>query len=186
MSSPCDRLTADEVFRAHAPRVYRLALRLLRSTADAEDVVQDVLLQVVRKLGTFRGEAALTTWLHRVTVNMALAHRRRCAPRLAREVRASLDEVEGRGRLPAPRPPEGGPDGQALDRVGRALIEQAVARLPEMYRQPFVLAQIEGLTKPEVGAALGLGVPAIKSRLYRARLLLRDALGPYFQEMAGE
>jgi RNA polymerase sigma-70 factor (ECF subfamily) len=94
--------------------------------------------------------------------------------------------VEDQGRSPAPRPPEAGPVRQALDREARALIEQAVARLPETYRQTFVLAEIDGLANPEVGAALGLSVPAVKSRLHRARLLLRDALGPYFQEMAGE
>jgi RNA polymerase sigma-70 factor (ECF subfamily) len=179
-------LTAETVFLLYAPRIYTLARRLLKNEADVEDVTQDVLVQVVRKLGTFRGEAALTTWLHRVTVNMALAHRSRRAPRQAREVHATLEQFEGHGRLPAPRAPERGPVRRALDREARALINEAVARLPEIYRQTFVLAEMEGLTNPEVGAALGLSVPAVKSRLHRARLLLRRALGPHLGEAAAD
>src|ERR1700674_3163758 len=72
-------LTVEEVFRDYAPRIYNLARRMLGNDADAEDVTQDVLLQVVRKLDTFRGESAFPTWLHRVTVNAALAHRRKRA-----------------------------------------------------------------------------------------------------------
>jgi RNA polymerase sigma-70 factor (ECF subfamily) len=174
--------TAEVVFRQYAPRIYSLARRMLSNEADVEDVTQDVLLQVVRKLGTFRGEAELTTWLHRVTVNAALVHRRKRAPQLAREVRAPLEEVEDQGRLPAARPPVAGPVRQALDREARALIEQAVARLPEMYRRPFVLADIDGLANAEVGEVLGLSLPAVKSRLHRARLLLREALGPHFAD----
>src|SRR5436305_12029386 len=86
-------LTADRVFRDYAPRVYNLARRMLGNDADAEDVTQDVLLQVVRKLDTFRGESAFPTWLHRVTVNTALAHRRKRATRQAHQSGESLDAV---------------------------------------------------------------------------------------------
>src|SRR5918912_1388434 len=85
-------LTAEQVFREYAPRVYNLARRMLGNSADAEDVTQDVLLQVVRKLDTFRGEAAFPTWLHRVTVNAALAHRRKRAAREEHRVRDPLDK----------------------------------------------------------------------------------------------
>src|ERR1700745_1521089 len=84
-------LTAEQVFREHAPRVYNLARRMLGNDADAEDVTQDVLLQVVRKLDTFRGDSDITTWLHRVTVNAALAHRRKRAARDHRLVRDPLE-----------------------------------------------------------------------------------------------
>src|ERR1700745_762146 len=91
----------EEVFRDHAPRVYNLARRMLGNDADAEDVTQDVLLQVLRKLNTFRGEAAFPTWLHRVTVNAALAHRRKRASRQAHQSGESLDAVldDGHGHL---------------------------------------------------------------------------------------
>ena len=85
--------SAEEVFHEYAPRVYNLARRMLNSDADAEDVTQDVLLQVVRKLPSFRGESAFPTWLHRVTVNAALAHRRRRAVHYEHRVKAPLDMV---------------------------------------------------------------------------------------------
>src|SRR5437870_8786647 len=84
-------LTPEQVFRDYAPRVYNLARRMLGNDADAEDVTQDVLLQVVRKLDTFRGDAQFATWLHRVTVNAALGHRRKRAQRDQREIHDPLD-----------------------------------------------------------------------------------------------
>src|SRR6058998_2312903 len=98
-------LTPDQVFRDYAPRVYNLARRMLGNDADAEDVTQDVLLQVVRKLDTFRGESALPTWLHRVTVNAALAHRRRRASRDEHQVHDPLENLlaDGYHRAPVKR-----------------------------------------------------------------------------------
>src|SRR5436309_11988653 len=89
--TPEATLTPERVFRDYAPRIYNLARRMLGSDADAEDVTQDVLLQVVRKLGTFRGESALSTWLHRITVNAALAHRRKRALRTQHQVHDPLE-----------------------------------------------------------------------------------------------
>jgi RNA polymerase sigma-70 factor (ECF subfamily) len=141
-------LTAEVVFREHAGRVYGVALRVVGNEADAEDVTQEVLLQVVRKLDTFRGEAALTTWLHRVTVNAALALRRRQAPR-----------HEPRPGAAPGRPWQAAPDEQALGRELRGLIEAAVESLPEPYRAVYVLADVEGLSNAAAGAALGLSLP---------------------------
>src|SRR5438552_4773749 len=87
-------LTAERVFQDFAPRIYRLARRMLRSDDDAEDVLQDVLLQVVQKLDTFRGDAAFATWLHRVTVNAALAHRRKRSVRNEHNAGGSPDVLE--------------------------------------------------------------------------------------------
>src|SRR5436309_10618536 len=95
-------LTPEQVFRDYAPRVYNLARRMLNSDADAEDVTQDVLLQVVRKLNTFRGEAAFPTWLHRVTVNAALAHRRKRANRDEHRVNDPLENFLENGEHAAP------------------------------------------------------------------------------------
>src|SRR5208337_3271841 len=83
--------TVEQVFREYAPRIYSLALRLLGNEADAEDVTQEVLLQLIRKLDTFRGESALPTWLHRLTVNAALMHRRNRATRSSPAIREPLD-----------------------------------------------------------------------------------------------
>src|SRR5438093_8909096 len=89
---PAD-LTPERVFRDYAPRVYTLARRMLGNDADAEDVTQDVLLQVVRKLDTFRGESDFFTWLHRITVNAALAHRGKRARRQEHETHDPLDDL---------------------------------------------------------------------------------------------
>src|ERR1700685_4385566 len=108
-------LTAEQVFRDHAPRVYNLARRMLGNDADAEDVTQDVLLQVVRKLDTCRGDANFTTWLHRVTVNAALAHRRKRATREHREVRDPLENFTEHGyHAHAVKPWSPAPDRLAL------------------------------------------------------------------------
>ena len=175
-------LTAERVFREYAPRVYNLARRMLGNDADAEDVTQDVLLQIVRKLDTFRHDAALATWIHRVTVNAALAYRRKRAVRERGRVPEAEAEQPDAAELPGPvrrwaRPP----DLQLLDREIQRLVEGAIAGLPEPYRDVYVLADVEGLPNAEIGEALGLSLPAVKSRLHRARLLLRDALAPHFE-----
>jgi RNA polymerase sigma-70 factor (ECF subfamily) len=174
------RPTPEEVFHAFAPRVYRLARRMLDNDTDAEDVSQDVLVQVVRKLHTFRAKAEVTTWLHRVTGNAALAHRRRLARCPQRPLDVPLDCLQGQGSGASC-----GPDGQALNRELRRHLEAAVGRLPAMYRDVFVLADVEELPNAEIGRLLGLSLAAVKSRLHRACLMLRDALTPYLGAASG-
>jgi RNA polymerase sigma-70 factor (ECF subfamily) len=177
-------LTPEQVFLDHAPRVYNLARRMLGNDADAEDVTQDVLLQVVRKLDTFRGESDFGTWLHRVTVNAALAHRRKRAHRAEREVHDPLDHFLENGHHASPvRPWSVEPERQAQDRETHELIEKAIAQLPEIYRDVYVLADVEELPNAEIGDILGLSLPAVKSRLHRGRLLMRHALAPHFEEV---
>jgi RNA polymerase sigma-70 factor (ECF subfamily) len=179
-----DPLTAERVFEDYAPRIYSLARRMLNSDADAEDVTQDVLLQVVRKLDTFRGEAAFPTWLHRVTVNAALANRRKRAVRQKHQVSDPLEHFLENGRHHAPvRPWSIEPSQQALDRETHELIENAISELPEIYRDVYLLADVEGLPNADTADILGLSVPAVKSRLHRARLLMRNALAPHFEEV---
>jgi RNA polymerase sigma-70 factor (ECF subfamily) len=171
---------AEQVFHELAPRVYSLARRMLRNDADAEDVTQEVLLQIVRKLATFRGESKLSTWLHRVTVNAVLEHRRQRARRPERRLDASLD------RMPA-QPHASGemPDRKALRMELRRHLELAISGLPTIYRDVFVIANIENLGNAEIGKLLGLSLPAVKSRLHRARVLVRDAIGPYMEAGGG-
>jgi RNA polymerase sigma-70 factor (ECF subfamily) len=163
---------AERVFYAHAPRVYNLARRMLGNEADAEDVTQEVLLRVLHKLDSFRGEGRLTTWLHRVTVNASLEHRRKSLRRREHEMDVPLaeqiHETSEANACPAQR---------LLDGEMREMIEQAIARLPELYREVYVLADIEELSNAEIGEILHLGVAAVKSRLRRARLMMREALG---------
>jgi RNA polymerase sigma-70 factor (ECF subfamily) len=181
---PAAPLTAEQVFREYAPRVYNLARRMLGSDADAEDVTQDVLLQVVRKLHTFRGESAFPTWLHRITVNTALNYRQKRHTREQHRVHDPLDTLFEDGSHPAPvRRWTVGPEDQALGNETQRLIEEAITRLPEGYRDVFVLADVEGLPNAEIASILGLSVPAVKSRLHRARLLMRHTLAPHFEEV---
>jgi RNA polymerase sigma-70 factor (ECF subfamily) len=179
------QLTAEQVFRDYAPRVYNLARRMLGNDADAEDVTQDVLLQVVRKLDTFRGESQFPTWLHRVTVNAALAHRRKRANREEHQVSESLDDILSDGHPgQSMKPWSVAPDQPVLDAEQHRLIEESVKRLPEGYRDTYVLADVEGLPNAEIAEMLNLSVPAVKSRLHRARLMMRDSLAPHFEEAA--
>ena len=173
-------LTAEQVYHDYAPRVFSVARSMVGSDFDAEDVTQDVLLQVIRKLPTFRGDSAFPTWLHRVTVNAALSHRRRQAVRQGHGLDRSLEQFpetesthpSGRGVLP--------PDDLLLSREARAMIDRAISDLPEMYREVFVLADVEGFANAEVGEQLEMTLPAVKSRLHRARAMLREALTPHF------
>jgi RNA polymerase sigma-70 factor (ECF subfamily) len=182
---PPEKLTPELVFREYAPRIFNLARRMLGNDADAEDVTQDVLLQVVRKLDTFRGDSQIATWLHRVTVNAALAHRQKRANRQKREGGEVTDDV-----LDQAGPAWSGasvkrwnvsPDEPVLAAEQAELIDKAIAQLPEPFRDVYVLADVEGLPNSEIGEILGLSVPAVKSRLHRARLRMRDALAPHFE-----
>jgi len=177
-------LSVEQVYHDYAPRVYHIARRMVSNDLDAEDVTQDVLLQVVRKLPTFRGEAAFPTWLHRITVNAALSHRRRRAVREGHRSHDPLDLLLEEPGLASPRPWALAPEIQVLNQETRHLIGQAIDQLPEMYRTVFILSDIEGLPNAEVADRLGLTLPATKSRLHRARLLLREALAPHFEEIA--
>jgi RNA polymerase sigma-70 factor (ECF subfamily) len=163
--------TAEEVFYAHAPLVYNVAHRVLGNEADAEDVTQEVLLRVLHKLDSFRGEGRLESWLHRVTVNAALLHRRKSIRRRAREMDIPL-AAQARENSAA----HASPAQRLLDNEMHELIERAIARLPKMYREVYVLADIEELSNAEIAEILHLGVPAVKSRLHRARSMMREAL----------
>ncbi|MBY0527084.1 MAG: sigma-70 family RNA polymerase sigma factor [Gemmataceae bacterium] len=177
--------TPDQLFQDYAPRIYNLARRMLGNDADAEDVTQDVLLQVLRKLDSFRGESAFPTWLHRVTVNTALAHRRKRATQDEHRISDPLEDFQADGHHLMPvRRWSAPPEEQVLDRETQHLIEDAIATLPETYRDVYVLADVEGLPNAEIGEMLDLSLAAVKSRLHRARLLMRDALAPHFEEVS--
>jgi RNA polymerase sigma-70 factor (ECF subfamily) len=186
MSDPApsdpDPVTPEMVFREYAPRIYHIARRMLGNDADAEDVTQDVLLQVIRKLDTFRGDAQLTTWLHRVTVNAALAYRQKRANRQNRETNETADEVlESAPSTGAVKRWNVAPEEPILAAEQAGVIEKAISDLPAPFRDVYVLADVEGLPNSEIADMLGLSVPAVKSRLHRARLRMRDSLAPHFE-----
>ncbi len=179
--------TPEEIVRVYGPKVYNLARRILGSETDAEDVTQDVLLKVIESLHQFRGEAALGTWLHRITVNAALAYRKKRARQEETESTAHKEPLEefpeqsGHGKRPSLG--AGRPEGDVLSHEAQQLIEKAIAELPENYRVVYVLADVEGLSNAEIADILELNIPAVKSRLHRARLMMRQKLQPYFEEL---
>lgn len=176
-------ITPELVFREYAPRIYALARRMLGNDTDAEDVTQDVLLQVVRKLNTFRGESQLGTWLHRVTVNAALAHRARRANRQRHETSEVDETALDSAILHTPiKRWQAAPEEPVLTAEQAQIIEQAITQLPEPYRDVYVLADVEQLSNAEIAERLGLSVAAVKSRLHRARLRMREALARYFEQ----
>jgi RNA polymerase sigma-70 factor (ECF subfamily) len=174
---------ASALVETYGDRVYRLARRITGSNEDAEEVAQDALWTAARKIGTFKGESAFGSWLYRITANaayMKLRSRRAKSAEISLEdVLPSLDE-EGRHFEPmddwSPRVDE-----QALQGELRGVLEEAIAALPPDYRTAVVLHDIEGLSNPDIAEALGISLPAVKSRIHRSRLFLRQRLSDYLQ-----
>ncbi len=157
--------------------IHRVARRLLDDPRDAEEITQDVLLIVVRKIHTFKGEAAFSSWLYRIAVNAAYQRLRARGSRREVSLEPFLPVFDEGGRLVEPvgdwSPQLEDP---AVAAEVRAAIERAIARLPEDHRLVIVLRDVEGLPNEEVAELLGLSVAAVKSRLHRARLVLRHEL----------
>src|SRR5580700_6119573 len=159
---PPETLTPELVFREYAPRIYSIARRMLGNDADAEDVTQEVLLQVIRKLDTFRGDSQFGTWLHRVTVNAALAHRQKRANRQKHEVGEVIDDLEGATPGAAVNRWNVSPEEPVLAAEQHEIIEKAIKTLPEPFRDVYVLADVEGLPNHEIADMLKLSLPAVK------------------------
>jgi RNA polymerase sigma-70 factor (ECF subfamily) len=181
LPAPEETLSAGRVFLDCAPRVYRLARLLLGNETDAEDATEEVFLQVVRKLPTFRGDSTFSTWLFRVAVNAILAFRRRRGLRRRREMSQPLEDV-AEGSVGGSGPRGNDPLAMIIARETRESIEQAIAGLPALYRDVLVLADVEDRPNQDIAGVLGLSLPAVKSRLHRARGLMRQALRPYFED----
>ena len=164
-------------------RVFRLACRLTNQT-DAQDVLQDTFLQVYRHLPAFRGESQFSTWLYRIATNVGLMHRRARARRPAESLDAFLPRFDADGRhahTPAALRIASRVD-ELLDR--QALAEKAQAaieRLPDLYREAFVLRDLEELTTADVAQVLGVEPATVRQRVHRARLMVRG----YLSELAG-
>ena len=158
----------EELYRAHAGRLYGLACRMLGNTADAEDLLQEIFLSAHRKLDTFRGDSALGTWLYRLGMNQILDHVRSRAGR-AGQLTDGLEDAstlpDASGHRLADR---------AIDRID---LERALAELPEGCRAAFLLHDVEGLEHREVSEVLGIAEGTSKSQVHKARLRLRGLLG---------
>ncbi|MGH9408833.1 MAG: RNA polymerase sigma factor [Vicinamibacterales bacterium] len=157
----------EELYRAHAGRLYGLAYRMLGNQADAEDLLQDIFLSAHRKLDTFRGDAALGTWLYRLAMNQILDHLRSRAARTGSQT-DGLDDASVLADASSARLAD-----RAIDRID---LERAMAELPEGCRAAFVLHDVEGLEHREVADVLGIAEGTSKSQVHKARLRLRKLL----------
>lgn len=162
-----DLAAFEELYRAHAGRLYSVAFRLLGNAADAEDLLQEIFLAAHRKLDSFRGESALGTWLYRLATNLCLDHLRSRTGR-SNQVTDPLDDEVGVFDASA---------GSLAERtVTKMDLERALARLPEGCRAAFVLHDVEGLEHREVAEVLGIAEGTSKSQVHKARLKLRALL----------
>jgi RNA polymerase sigma-70 factor (ECF subfamily) len=165
-----------ELIRPHERNVYVMALSYMKNEADAEDVAQEAIVRAFRKLSSFRAESKFSTWLISITINEARNRLRRQA--LVRM--ESLDQLdEYKGISPALLRDWREIPSEAIERDEvRNLIQQAVAQLPDVYRQVFLLRDVEELTTSETAEALNISIPSVKVRLHRARMMLQKQLAP--------
>src|SRR5262245_47438566 len=167
MQSTGDMEAFEEIYHLHHKRVYAICFRMLRNAPDAEDLTQQVFIQLFRKLHTFRGESSFTTWLHRMTVNQVLMHFRR---RLVKTEKTTDD-----GSIPI-RIVSGTENPSRMALIDRIALNQAIGQLPTGYRMVFILHDLEGFDHFEIGKMLGCAVGTSKSQLHKARQRLRQLL----------
>jgi RNA polymerase sigma-70 factor (ECF subfamily) len=158
-----DEQAFEHLYRENLGRVYALCLRMTGDRTDAEELTQEAFVRAWKKLGSFRGESAFSTWLHRLTVNLVLTEFR---TRSRRRERVALTDDLSRHDMPAP-------SNAPRERVD---LEQAIAALPEGARHVFVLYEIEGYKHDEIADMMGIASGTTKAQLHRARKLLREAL----------
>ncbi|MFQ5925813.1 MAG: RNA polymerase sigma factor [Terriglobia bacterium] len=161
----------ERLYQLHKGRVYSLCLRMLGNPGDAEDMTQEAFLQLFRKVRTFRGESAFSTWLHRLAVNVVLMHlRKKGLPVVSLEEATESDSGEG--------PPRefGAEDRLLVGSVDRVILERLIQKLPPGYRMVFTLHDIEGYEHNEIADMLGCSIGNSKSQLHKARLRLRALL----------
>jgi RNA polymerase sigma-70 factor, ECF subfamily len=178
-----DQVAVAELASTYGTRVYQLAFRYLQNREDAEEVAQDVLLKVYRKIDAFRGDSALSSWIYRITFNAAMSRLRGGKAARALEIsEASLDDAMQLGERGLQREVvdwSSMADEHVLRAELRRRLVKAVLELPEIYRVPVVLRDLQGLTTEEASAVLKVKDQTLKSRLHRGRLILRQRLAEF-------
>ena len=162
-----DLAAFEQLYERHNRRVYSLCLRMTQNVAEAEDLAQEAFIQLFRKIGSFRGESAFTTWLHRLTVNQVLMHFRKRGVRMEQ----TTDDGETPVQIVA-----GTQNPNSMPVVDRIALDRAIGQLPPGYRTVFVLHDVEGHEHEEIARMLGCSVGTSKSQLHKARMKLRTLL----------
>jgi RNA polymerase sigma-70 factor (ECF subfamily) len=166
-SAEGDMQSFAELFERHNRRVYSLCLRMTKNVSEAEDLAQEVFVQLFRKVGSFRGESAFTTWLHRLTVNQVLMH--------FRKVKVRDEKITEDGETPDSIVP-GTTNPNRMPVIDRIALDKAIAELPPGYRAIFILHDVEGYEHEEIARMRGCSVGTSKSQLHKARMKLRRLL----------
>lgn len=177
----------ETLMARYAPRVYRLAHGITRSEGDAEEVVQDVFLSVFRKIHSFEGRSGFGTWIYRVTANAALIKRRGKRGQVEVSIEDWLPTFQEDGHREGDRATllrdwSDSPEAEAITRETQAFVRRAIGELPDPYQVVVLLRDMEGLPNEEIAEILGETVAAVKSRLHRARMALRERLTQFFAD----
>jgi RNA polymerase sigma-70 factor (ECF subfamily) len=160
----------EALYNQHKRRVYSLCLRMTANTAAAEDLTQEAFLQLFRKIGTFRGESAFSTWLHRMAVNVVLMQmRKKGLPVVPLEETIETEED-------SPRKEPGADDPRLAGSIDRMQLQRSIASLPPGYRMIFLLHDVEGYEHNEIAEMVGCSIGNSKSQLHKARMKLREIL----------
>jgi RNA polymerase sigma-70 factor (ECF subfamily) len=162
--SEADQQGFDELYQKHRRLVYSICIRMTQDVSESEDLTQDVFIHLFRTIGSFRGESAFTTWLHRLTVNVVLMHfrKRRVRPEKTTEDGEVPVQITASSRNPE--------RGRILDRI---LLSEVIAKLPEGYREAIILHDLEGLAHKEIAELKGRSEGTSKSQLHKGRAMLR-------------
>jgi RNA polymerase sigma-70 factor (ECF subfamily) len=175
-----DGSAVTDLASLYGPRIQQLAFRYLKNWEDAEEVAQDVLLKVYRKIEAFRGDAALSSWIYRITFNTAMSRLRSGKSNRGAEVQTPESHVYGMEHVKAePADWTSLADDQVMRAQMRAKLIDALTHLPEVYRVPVLLRDINGLSTEEASAILKVKPQTLKSRLHRGRLILRTHMGEF-------
>ncbi len=167
----------EPLMRRYNQKLYRTARSILKDDAEAEDAVQDAYLLAFRAIGTYRGDAQLSTWLVRIVVNESLGRLRRRTRRAeVIELNGDADMQEPTGAAEAPATAPESPDGAALRKELRSLIEARIDQLPDAFRTVFVLRTLEDMTVEDVAACLDIPAATVRTRYFRAKGMLRESL----------
>ncbi len=177
-----DASAFEQLYRLHSRRVYALCLRMVGNPADAEDLAQEAFLQLFRKIATFRGESAFSTWLHRMTVNVVLMRlRKKSLPVASLEETTEPDEETG-----GPRKDIGAPDLLLTGSIDRVNLQRCVEQLPPGYRTVFVLHDVQGYEHNEIADIMRCSIGNSKSQLHKARMRIRELLQETQRDLARE
>lgn len=180
-----DPAAVEQLVGRFGAKSYRLALRITGTPEDAQEVTQDVMWSVVRKIDSFKGDSALSSWIYRITANAAYQklRGRRGRDEVSWETLVPAFDVDGQFAEPV-RDWSHAFEDPALQQEARTRLREAIEGLPPDYRLAFVLHDMEGRPNPEIAELLGLSLPAVKSRVHRSRLFLRQRLAEYFGRRA--